>query len=337
MKDTPNLNRRWILKSRPKPGPLSTDIFSLEEAAIPELKPGEYLVKNQLLSFDPTQRIWMTADSYVPKIQTGTVMRSLGLGSVVASKNDDFPEGATVSGLLGWQDYSLRDGTDLFPDSLVPNGVEDTASLSIFGLTGLTIYFGMVDVRHIKPGDVVLVSGASGATGSIAAQIAKLEGAKKVIGIAGGPKKCAWLLEKAGIDAAIDYKNEDIAERLSAEAPDGIDLYFDNVGGKTLDIALANLSLNARVVLCGAISTYDGSDGAIHNYLNLVLQRATMRGFLFSDHLHLADTAIKKFVSWLSAGKMCYEVDVQEDLLNAPKTLQRLFEGANLGKQLLRL
>ena len=331
-------NKQWILSSLPKPGAINKDWFTFEEQSLPELKEGEYLIKNKFLSFDPTQRMWMEHDTYVPKIPLGSVMRSLALGTVIKSKNKTIPEGARMTGLFGWQEYSVRDGKDLFPDNLVPEGVSDTAAMSVFGLTGLTAYFGMHDVGHIKAGDVVLVSGASGATGSIAAQIAKLEGAKKVIGIAGGEKKCQWLKDKIKLDGAIDYKNENISERLKELAPNGIDLFYDNVGGETLDTALTHLNLNARIVLCGAISTYNGtSDPAIRNYMSLVLKRASMRGFLFSDHLHLAEEAITKMGTWVKEGKLHFEVDVQTGLENAPVTLDRIFSGKNLGKQLLAL
>ena len=331
-------NDRWILTETPKLGPLQSNYFKYEEAQIAELKEGEYLIKNELISFDPTQRMWMTADTYVPKIPVGSVMRSLAMGTVIQSKNKNIPEGSRMTGLFGWQKYSVRDGKDFFPDNMVPEGISDTAAMSIFGLTGLTAYFGMVGVGKVKKDDVVLVSGASGATGSVAAQIARLSGAKKVIGIAGGPEKCEWLLKKAGLHGAIDYKNENVAQRLKELAPDGIDLYFDNVGGPTLDAALSMLSLNARVVLCGAISTYDGaSDPAIRNYMNLVLKRASMTGFLFSDHFDLIPEALLKLGAWLAKGELTYEVDVQSGLENAPQTLQRLFDGKNLGKQLLRL
>ncbi len=331
------INQQWILKTRPKPGPLTPELFGYREAPVPSLKAGEYLVAVELLSFDPTQRMWMTIDSYIPQVPLGSVMRALGLGTVIASQHPDFPMGARVTGLLGWQKYALRTGSDYFPDSLVPEGLEASAALSIFGLTGLTAYFGMVEVGRVKAGQVVLVSGAAGATGSVAAQIAKNLGATKVIGIAGGKEKCRWLLEHAKLDAAIDYKHEHIAQRLSAEAPEGIDLYFDNVGGPTLDCALAHLRRNAQVVLCGGISIYEGAEGAISNYMNLVIQRATMRGFLFSDHLGQAATAVDRLGSWLTAGKLVYEIDMQHGFTNIPATLQRLFTGKNLGKQLLRL
>jgi NADPH-dependent curcumin reductase CurA len=332
------INRQWIFSQVPGPGPIKSSCFDYQENNLCELKEGEYLVKNKLLSFDPTQRMWMQADTYVPKIPLGSVMRSLALGEVIKSKNKKIKEGTRLTGLFGWQEYSIRTGHDFFPDVHVPEGVSDEAAMSVFGLTGLTAYFGMKTIGHVKKGDAVLVSGASGATGSVAAQIARLEGASKVIGIAGGQKKCDWLREKAKLDEVIDYKSESILDQIKKYAPEGIDLFFDNVGGATLDAALLNLRLGARVVLCGAISAYEGtSDPAIRNYMSLVLKRASMRGFLFSDHLHLMEEAILKLGSWVESGELCFEVDLQSGLENAPETLQRLFDGKNFGKQLLKI
>lgn len=332
-----NNNRQWILIKRPTFGHDLSQCFEYKTSQVPELKDGEYLVKNRMLSFDPTQRMWMAMDTYMPAIPLNTTMRSLSLGEVVASKNQKIKEGMRVSGLLGWQEYAKRCEEDLFFDRVVPESISDEQAMSIFGLTGTTAYFGMVNVGKVKPSDVVLVSGASGATGSVAAQIAKINGAKKVIGIAGGAKKCQWLLESAKLHAAIDYKNEDLSKRLKEEAPNGIDLFFDNVGSATLDAALANINLNARIVLCGAISTYGGENGAIRNYANLVIKRASMTGFLFSDFMAHMNQAFKDLATWAKNDQIAYEVDVASGLENAPKTLERLFSGQNFGKQLLKL
>lgn len=331
------INHQWILVKRPTLGHALAECFEQRESPLPELKDGQYLVKNQLLSFDPTQRMWMAAETYMPIIPLNSTMRSLALGVVVASKNAHIKEGSRLSGLFGWQEYAIRTEEDRFFDREIPEGISDNAALSVFGLTGLTAYFGMKDVGQVKSGDVVLVSGASGATGSIAAQIARVSKAKKVIGIAGGAQKCAWLKEKAHIDSAIDYKSENLAKRIKEEAPDGIDLFFDNVGGNTLDVALANISLNGRIVLCGGISTYGGQDGAIKNYLNLVIKRASMTGFLCFDHMHKIEQAFKDLSTWVSSGQIAYEVDIECGFDNAPKTIERLFSGQNFGKQLLKI
>lgn len=330
-------NRRWILQSRPKPGPINQADFRFEEQQIPELKEGEFKVRNNFLSFDPSQRFWMERDSYVPKVPLGEVMRAMATGEVVESLHPDFPAGAKVAGAFGWQDYAISDGNGLFRAFQLPPGVSEEAALSVFGMTGLTGYFGMTEIGRPMAGETVLVSGASGATGSIAAQVAKNLGAR-VIGIAGGPQKCEWLTKTAKIDAAIDYKSQDLASKLNNLAPKGVDVYFDNVGGRTLDTVLLHLSAHARVVLCGAIAAYDGTkDAAISNYLNLVLKRASITGFLITDYVNRFADGIIALAHWVGEGKMHYEVDVQQGLENAPETLQRLFDGKNFGKQLLRL
>lgn len=332
-----DINRKWTLVSRPQTGPISLDCFRLEEEDLKELKDGEFRVRTTMLSFDPTQRFWMERDTYVPKIPLGDVMRGAAVGEVVHSKNPSFPVGVKVAGLFGWQSFALCNGHEPMPPHILPHHVSDEAALSIFGMTGLTGYFGMIDVGKVKSSDTVLVSGASGATGSIAAQVAKIKGAK-VIGIAGSDLKCRWLTETAHLDAAINYKQQDIAAELNKLAPEGINIYFDNVGGKTLDQALMHMAMHARIVLCGAISTYDGlQDGAIKNYLNLVLKRASMHGFLIFDYAHRTMEAFAALSEWLEQGKLHYEVDIQQGLENAPQTLQRLFAGQNLGKQLLKV
>lgn len=332
-----DVNRKWTLASRPQSGPLSLDCFRFEEEALRDLKDGEFRVRTTMLSFDPTQRFWMERDTYVPKIPLGDVIRGAAVGEVVQSKNADYPVHAKVAGLFGWQSYALCNGHEPQAPYILPEGISDEAALSIFGMTGLTGYFGMLDVGKVKAGDTVLVSGASGATGSIAAQIAKIKGAK-VIGIAGSDEKCHWLTEKAHLDAALNYKTQDLNAEIGTLAPKGIDVYFDNVGGNTLDCALAHLAMNARVVLCGAISTYDGTaNGSIKNYLNLVLKRAIMQGFLIFDYKDQFRQAIVELAQWNLQGQLCYEVDIQQGIENAPQTLKRLFAGQNLGKQLLKV
>lgn len=329
-------NQRWILLSRPKPGPINASDFKMVEQDIPSLKRGEFLVKNTFLSFDPTQRFWMERDTYIPKIELNDVIRSFAAGRVVESSNEAFPVGSRVAGLFGWQEYAVCNGQE--PSILpIPKGIPEEAALSVFGLTGLTGYFGMMEVAKVAKGETVLVSGAAGATGSIAAQVAKNCGAK-VIGIAGGSKKCQWLLQTAKLDAAIDYKSEDVGALLKDYAPQGVNVFFDNVGGKILDTALLHLALKGRVILCGGISGYDGTaDAAIRNYMSLVMNRSSMLGFLIFDYVHQFAEGIKALATMVANKTLAYEVDIQEGLKNAPQTLQRLFEGKNMGKQLLRL
>lgn len=331
------INRQWILKSRPTKGALSNHNFDFIQSPIPALQEGEFLVKNRMISCDPAQRVWLERDSYIPAIPLNSVIPAMTVGEIIESKHPQFKIGSRISSPLGWQDYAISNGKEPFSILSIPTQVTDEAALSIFGITGLTAFFGMEDIGKPQAGEVVVVSGASGATGSIAAQIAKLRGAK-VIGIAGGAKKCAWLLDKAAITAAIDYKNEDVAKRLRELAPKGINLYYDNVGGSILDTVLTQLALHARIVLCGGISSYDGrSDYSIHHHMNLVATRSKMQGFLISDYASKFQEGITALGDWLKAGKIIYEVDIQKGLENAPQTLQRLFDGKNLGKQLLKI
>jgi NADPH-dependent curcumin reductase CurA len=252
-------NRRLVLAQRPS-GLVNDSTTRLETETVPDLKDGEALVKVRYLSIDPTIRTWMDdVPSYLPPIQIDEVIRSGGVGEVVESRSDAYQPGQLVFGMTGWQDYAITD-TGERSMQVLPDGVPPGIAIGILGATGMTAYFGLTDVGQVKEGDVVVVSGAAGATGSAAGQIAKIKGAKKVVGIAGGPEKCAYIVDELGFDEAIDYKNEKVAARLHQTCPDGIDLYFDNVGGSILNDCLANLAMRGRVVLCGAISTYN-SDG----------------------------------------------------------------------------
>lgn len=337
---TPSPSRRLVLAERPS-GMVDDSTVRLEEVDVPEPGDGEAVVAVTHLSIDPTIRTWMDdAPGYLPPIELDAVVRSGGLGTVVASRNDDFPEGATVFGMLGWQDHAVLDGT---PGSgqVVPDGMDPTAVLSVFGVTGMTAYFGLLDVGQPKAGDTVVVSGAAGATGSIVAQIARLKGAGKVVGIAGGPTKCAWLVDELGLDAAIDYKADDLDARLGELCPDGIDVYFDNVGGEMLDTVLTHLALRARVVLCGAISVYNqrgsGEAYGLKNSFMLIMRRARMEGFLVLDYLDRFAEAQADMFEWVLEGKVKHQVHVVKGLERAPDALNLLFTGGNTGKVIVEL
>ena len=222
--------------------------------------------------------------------------------------------------------------------SKLPPGAPLEEALSVLGLTGITAYFGLLEVGRPVAGETVVVSGAAGATGSVVGQIAKIKGCR-AIGIAGGAQKCRWLVDVAGFDAAIDYKAEDVSARLKALCPKGIDVFFDNVGGDVLDAALARLAFRGRVVLCGAIANYNATEQAPgpKNYLNLLIQRGRMEGFIVLDYMSRASEAVTALAGWVREGRIHYEVDVQTGLENAPATLRRLFDGRNAGKQLLRI
>jgi hypothetical protein len=312
--------------------------FRWVEEPAPELTADrQVLVRMLYLSCDPTQRGWMARDTYLPAVAIGEVMRSFGVGRVVESRHPGYAEGQLVQGLLGWQDYALLDG-DSARLSVVPEGVPIPIAMSALGITGLTAYFGLLEIGRPEAGETVVVSGAAGATGSVVGQIARLKGCR-VVGIAGGPEKCRWLVDEARFDAAIDYRREDVAARLAELCPGGIDVYFDNVGGEILDAALARLAFKGRVVLCGAIADYNRSElgPGPRNYLNLLLQRGRMEGFIILDFLERAGEAVAELGRWVEAGEIKVEVDIQEGLENAPRTLRRLFTGANRGKQLLRI
>ena len=326
-------NRRLILAARPS-GMVDGSNVRLETTEMPTPGPGEAVVQVTHLSIDPTIRTWMDdAPGYLPPIEIGAVVRSGGLGTVVSSLNDDFPVGATVFGMLGWQDYAVVDGTP-GAGQVVPDGMDPTAVLSVFGVTGMTAYFGLLDIGQPKPGETVVVSGAAGATGSVVGQIAKIKGAGRVVGIAGGPEKCAWLVDELGFDAAIDYKSESVAGRLRALCPDGIDVYFDNVGGDILDACLAQLALKGRVVCCGAISAYNDRNESpgLKNYFALITRRARMEGFLILDYLDRFPEAQAEMFGWVLDGKVKHAVHLVDGLEHATDALNLLFTGGNTGK-----
>jgi NADPH-dependent curcumin reductase CurA len=331
-------NRQWLLAARPQ-GMIKESDFRWNEAAVPALKDGQLLLRNRAFSFDPTQRGWMSMDTYIPAIPVGNVMLAIAVGEVVESKRPDYAKGDLVQGLFGWEDYTVTDGRGLFGMQKLPPGTDPLLALSLLGVTGLTAYFGTLAVGQVKAGDTFVVSGAAGATGSVAGMIAKIKGCR-VIGIAGGREKCDWLTTQAGFDAAIDYKNENVGEALKRHCPKGIDVYFDNVGGEILDLVLARLADGARIVLCGAISQYNqaGMLGAgPKNYFNLILHRSRMEGFLVFQFAQRYPEAIADLMQWFSAGKIKNQIDLAKGLEHAPSTIIRLFTGANFGKQLLEL
>jgi NADPH-dependent curcumin reductase CurA len=331
------VNRQWRLARRPRGMVQETD-FKWAEEPVPTVGPGQVLVRNLYLSMDPTQRGWMSRDTYIPAMAVGDVVRSFGVGQVVGSRRDGFKQGDLVQGGVGWQDYVLTDGGGPLPLVKLPAGVDIPLAMSVLGLTGITAYFGLLEVGRPKAGETVVVSGAAGATGSVVGQIAKIEGCH-VVGIAGGPDKCGWLIREAGFDAAIDYKAERVDRRLRELCPDGIDVFFDNVGGEILDAALANLAMRGRVVVCGAIAGYNEKvpPPGPRNYLSLLVQRGRMEGFIVLDYMERAGEAVAALGQWVREGKLRHQEDIQEGLENAPTTLLRLFEGKNQGKQLLKI
>ncbi len=330
-------NRQWLLARRPR-GELSAEDLRWVESPLPEPGAGEVLVRNLYLSCDPTQRSWAAGDTYFPAVRVGDVMRSFAVGEVLASHDPRFARGQLLQGLFGWQDYAVARQGGEFPIMPVPEGVSIETAMSILGNTGITAYFGLLDVGRARAGETVLVSGAAGATGSVAAQIAKIIGCR-VIGIAGGEDKCRYLVDELGLDAAIDYKNENLMTRLRETCPHGIDVFYDNVGGRTLEAALAHLAMRGRIVLCGAISGYNEPAGPAgpRNYMRLLTVRGRMEGFVVVDYMPRAAEATTAIAGWLREGKIQDLVDVQHGLENAPAILNRLFSGQNRGKLLIKI
>ena len=332
-------NRQWQLSKRPQ-GMVGRDNFDYVEQPIPEPKDGEVLVRNLYLSFDPTQRGWMEdRESYLPPVGIGEPMRAGSIGQVAESRHPDFAVGDIVQTTGGWQDFVVASpGRGPMGLSKVPAGVTPEMMLSVLGITGLTAYFGLLDLGQPKAGETVLVSGAAGATGSVAGQIARIKGCR-VVGIAGGPDKCGWLRDEAGFDDVIDYKNEHVNARIAATCPNKLDIYFDNVGGEILEASLNHLNLRARIVMCGGISGYNATQPVPGpaNLMNIVTTRSRMEGFIILDYMARAPEAIQELLQWVGSGELKFQVDVQEGFENIPDTLQRLFTGKNLGKQLLKI
>jgi NADPH-dependent curcumin reductase CurA len=330
------VNRQWLLARRPQ-GLISSEDFQFVERPVPDLVDGEVLIRVLYLSCDPTQRGWLARDTYLPAVAIGDVVRSIAVGEVVKSTHPNFEPGQLVQGLFGWQDYIVVVPGKGSSPTPVPPGVPIEAAMSVLGLNGLTAYFGLLEIGRPQMGETVVVSAAAGATGSAAGQIAKIKGCR-VIGIAGGADKCRYVTE-LGFDAAIDYKKDNVYARLKETCPKGIDIYFDNVGGEILDMALALLALRGRIVLCGAIARYndDAPAPGPRNYSQLIVQRGRMEGFIATDYMRRTAEAFPDLYTWMSEGKLKYRVDVQHGLENAPSALARLFTGENQGKQLVKI
>jgi NADPH-dependent curcumin reductase CurA len=327
-----------VLAERPS-AMIDESTTRLEEVSIPEPGPGQALVRVRYLSIDPTIRTWMNdAVGYLPPIAIGDVVRSAGIGEVVASNTESFAIGELVFGVTGWQDYVLA-GDGAAALQILPPGIDPPVALNLFGVTGMTAYFGLIDVGAFKEGDTMVVSGAAGATGSVVGQIARIKGASKVIGIAGSDEKCAWLVDELGFDAAVNYRTDDVRARLRTLCPAGIDLYFDNVGGELLDMCLGQLAMRGRVVLCGAISTYNNAERATgpSNYRNLITRRGRMEGFIIIDYVSRFPEAQLALAVWLGEGKITHREHIVDGLEHAPNALNLLFSGGNTGKVIVRI
>ena len=329
-------NHRIVLAARPD-GLVSEDCLERVEEDVPVPGDGEVLLRVLSLSVDPTNRVWMREeDSYLPAVEIGAVVRAAGVAQVVESHRDGFAVGDLVMGMPGWQDYWLL--SDDAMANVIPPGLEINDLLSIYGSTGVTAWFGIEDVCALQAGETFVVSGAAGGVGSIAGQLAKIKGAGTVVGIAGSDEKCRWVVEDLGFDACINYKTEDVAARLVELCPNGIDVYFDNVGGEILDAALANLAIGARIACCGAISTYNAATpvGITHTD-NLIMRRARMQGFLILDYVDRFVEAIMGLAPLVAEGRLRYATEVVDGLEHAPSTLNRLFTGDHTGKLIVKV
>jgi NADPH-dependent curcumin reductase CurA len=330
-------NAQCRLAARPVGLPKASDWEYVEEPA-PETPEGSFRVRVEYLSVDPAMRSWMNAGrSYVPPVEVGEVMRAAGIGTVVDSRHPDYRVGEHVYGVWGVQRYAVSDGRGVtkVDTSAAPAPVQ----LGVLGISGLTAYFGLLDVGRPEPGQTVVVSGAAGSVGSVAGQIARIKGCRAV-GIAGGEDKCRWLVDELGFDAAIDYKGGDVRGQLREHASDGIDVFFDNVGGEVLEAALSRLARGARVVLCGAISQYNAERAprGPANYMQLLVARASMTGFVIFDYAARYPEGAAELARWLGSGELRSREDVvRGDVKQFPEVLLRLFRGENTGKLVLAL
>lgn len=273
----------------------------------------------------------------LPPVAKGEVMRGFGIGIVEQSRNVNFPEGTLVEGFLGWQNYALVDGTNLHKLPSNPS-MPLTTYLGLLGFIGMTAYFGLLDIGKPKVGETLVVSGAAGAVGSLVGQIGKIMGCR-VVGIAGSEEKCRWLKEELGFDAAINYKTEPVLESLQQHCPSGIDVYFENVGGEILDAVLKLINLKARIVLCGLISQYNATQPVPgpYNFINIITKRAKVEGFIVLDYFNRTQEALSNLSEWYAQGKIKYRVDVIDGLENAPRTINKLFNGTNQGKLIIKI
>ena len=328
-------NRQILLVETPK-GKLGPEHFRLAEAPMPTPKDGEVLLRVRLISLDAANRAWMQGATYREAVTAGTVMAGGAIAEVVESKAPGFSAGDLVFADTGWQDYAALPGKRLIK---VPKIEPMTRLLSVYGIAGLTAYFGLLNIANPKAGETVVVSAAAGSVGSIVGQIAKIKGCRAV-GIAGGKAKCDWLVKELGFDAAVDYKSGPLFKALKEAAPKGIDVYFDNVGGDILEACLFQMNNGGRVACCGAISAYDGAAppaGPRGVPGLIVVKRLTLKGFIVTDFFAEREKAMADLVAWVGAGKLKVEEDVIDGLENTPRALIGLLAGENRGKRMVRV
>jgi NADPH-dependent curcumin reductase CurA len=337
MTERPSMTRAREIHLAARPtGEPTPENFALVETELPQPGPGQVLVRNVVMSVDPYMRGRMNdAKSYVPPFQVGAALDGGAIGTVVASSVDALKPGDLVLHGLGWRDYALLDAKHV---RQVDPAVGPSAHLGVLGMPGLTAYVGLLDIAAMKPGDTVFVSGAAGAVGSLAGQIARLRGASRVIGSAGSASKVEYLVDQLGFDAAFNYKDAPVRRQLREAAPDGIDVYFDNVGGSHLEAAITAFKPYGRAALCGAISQYNATDTSAPNNLALAIgKRLTMRGFIVSDHNDRMPAFQNEVAGWLADGDIAFAETFVDGLENAPAALIGMLRGDNTGKMIVRL
>jgi NADPH-dependent curcumin reductase CurA len=332
------INRAWHLKSRPV-GAIQASDFEWVRTPLPELAEGQLRVRNVYLSLDPAMRGWLIdRPSYVPPVQIGELMRGLAVGVVEQSRHPKFAVGDIVQGMFGWQEYLQCDGAGV--TKLPPSPLPLEANLGLFGLAGMTAYFGLTDVGQPKAGETLLVSGAAGSVGSLVGQMGKALGLR-VVGIAGGAEKCEWLTQELGFDAAIDYKaaGPDLRKQLKAACPQGVDIYFENVGGDILDTALSLMNNFGRVVVCGLISQYNATEAVPGpaNFALVITKRLRIQGFIAPDYGARVKEMVAALSAWHASGQLQYRVDIVPGLESAPTAIGKLFDGSNRGKLIVQV
>lgn len=337
---TNNVNRQFRLKRRPQ-GRVTRDDFDYVEASIPQIGPDQVLVRHLYLSLDPTNRIWMSdMDQYMPPVELGEVMRGGGIGQVIESNNPRYQVGDLLGGMIGWQDYIVIDSQTSSAFTPMPKGlpVPLPVMMGAMGFTGLTAYFGLLDVGQPQSGETVVISAAAGAVGSVAGQIAKIKGCR-VVGIAGSKEKCAWITSELGFDAAVNYKEPDWKDQLKRACPNGVDIDFENVGGEIMNTVMSLLNLKARVVLCGMISGYNAGTAAngSGDFIPILMKRLRVEGFIVLDFAHRFSEATAQLSQWIVEGKLKSRETIVEGLEKAPEALNYLFDGNNIGKLIVKI
>jgi len=334
----PTINRQWKLANRPT-GLITPDVLQLSESPIPTVSDGQALARVKYFSIDPTMRVWMAdIPQYMPPVAIGEVMRAFGLAEIIESRHPDFKKGDKVSGLTGFQEYVLLTATGKQFFQKLPSipFLSDVNFLNLLGVTGLTAYFGLLEVGKPQSGETLVVSAAAGATGSVVGQLGKIHGCR-VVGIVGSDEKCKWIKDDLGFDAALNYKHPDWKQQLAAATPNGVDINFENVGGEVMQAVLDRMNLHGRVVVCGLISGYTKQDPGLASFAQVIVKRLRVEGFLILDYVSRFMEAGQKLGMWKMTGKLKSRETIVKGFENAPEAINMLFRGDNIGKLIVEL